>query len=152
MFLDNARYQKCSLVTTRAEELGINLVFLPPYSPNLNLIERLWKYVKKELRCSYFDNFNDFRGEIDQILRDTQGEKKEILEKLMGMNVQLFDELAQKSKISSEQPSNEKTMPKGKRRRSYKMEMRLQRRSGPIQSPFVRGGSLISITEKSSLF
>ncbi len=118
VFLDNARYQKCSLVTTRAKELGINLVFLPPYSPNLNLIERLWKYVKKELRCSYFDNFNDFRGEIDRILRDTQGEKKAILEKLMGMNVQLFDELDQKSKISSEQPSkNEKTMPKGKRRR-----------------------------------
>ncbi len=30
VFLDNARYQKCKLVTTRAEELGINLVFLPP--------------------------------------------------------------------------------------------------------------------------
>ncbi len=120
MFLDNARYQKCSLVTTRAEELGINLVFLPPYSPNLNLIERLWKYVKKELRCSYFDNFNDFKGEIDRILRDTQGEKKAILKKLMGIDVQLYDELAQKSKISSELSSKEKKLPKRQRRRGKK--------------------------------
>ncbi|MDR1383815.1 MAG: transposase [Planctomycetaceae bacterium] len=36
--LDNARYQRCKLVTNLAAELGIELVFLPPYSPNL--IER----------------------------------------------------------------------------------------------------------------
>jgi len=41
--LDNARYQRCKLVIAKAEELGIELLFLPPYSPNLNLIERLWK-------------------------------------------------------------------------------------------------------------
>ena len=46
--LDNARYQRCKLVKEKAEELGIELLFLPTYSPNLNLIERLWKYVKKE--------------------------------------------------------------------------------------------------------
>ena len=47
--LDNARYQRCQLVSAKAEELGIELLFLPPYSPNLNLIERLWKFVKKEV-------------------------------------------------------------------------------------------------------
>jgi transposase len=45
--LDNARYQRCKLVMEKATELGIELLFLPPYSPNLNLIERLWKFVKK---------------------------------------------------------------------------------------------------------
>jgi transposase len=40
--LDNARYQHCDYVKELAQELGIHLVFLPPYSPNLNLIERVW--------------------------------------------------------------------------------------------------------------
>ena len=49
--LDNARYQRCKLVQEWAERLGIELLFLPPYSPNLNLIERFWKFVKKH--CLY---------------------------------------------------------------------------------------------------
>jgi transposase len=46
--LDNAPYQACWLVRNAAKLLGIDLVFLPPYSPNLNLIERLWKFVRKK--------------------------------------------------------------------------------------------------------
>ena len=46
--LDNARYQHCRLVEGLAGELGITLLFLPGYSPNLNLIERLWKFIKKK--------------------------------------------------------------------------------------------------------
>ena len=41
----------CKVVQNLAEELGIELLYLPPYSPNLNLIERLWKFVKK--KCLY---------------------------------------------------------------------------------------------------
>ena len=41
IILDNARYQHCDLVRYTAWTLGIKLVFLPPYSPNLNVIERL---------------------------------------------------------------------------------------------------------------
>ena len=44
--LDNARYQHCQAVKDKAVQLGINLIFLPPYSPNLNIIERLWKYTR----------------------------------------------------------------------------------------------------------
>ena len=44
LILDNARYQKCIIVETLARELGIALTYIPPYSPNLNLIERLWKH------------------------------------------------------------------------------------------------------------
>ena len=47
LVLDNARYQKCALVFEKAQALNIELLYLPPYSPNLNLIERLWKFVKK---------------------------------------------------------------------------------------------------------
>ena len=47
LVLDNARYQRCQLVQNLARELHIELLFLPAYSPNLNLIERLLKFVKK---------------------------------------------------------------------------------------------------------
>src|SRR5262245_52265959 len=49
--LDNARYQHCALVQTLAQTLGIELLYLPAYSPNLNLIERFWKFIKKQ--CLY---------------------------------------------------------------------------------------------------
>ena len=40
--LDNARYQKCKLVQQTSKLFDIELLYLPPYSPNLNLIERMW--------------------------------------------------------------------------------------------------------------
>ena len=46
--LDNARYQRNKVVQSLAAELGIRLLFLPPYSPNLNLIERLWGFAKRQ--------------------------------------------------------------------------------------------------------
>lgn len=66
--LDNARYQKCKLVTALAEELGIHLVYLPLYSPNLNLIERHWKLVKGELCLRCYDDFESFTTRITEIL------------------------------------------------------------------------------------
>ena len=53
--LDNARYQRCELVKRYAKILQIELLFLPAYSPNLNLIERFWKYVKKKVLYSISD-------------------------------------------------------------------------------------------------
>ena len=47
LVLDNARYQRNAVVQALAAELGITLLFLPSYSPNLNLIERLWKFTKR---------------------------------------------------------------------------------------------------------
>lgn len=52
IFLDNARYQRNFEVQEYAESLGITLYFMPPYSPNLCLIERLWKFFKRLSRIS----------------------------------------------------------------------------------------------------
>ncbi|MDR2052393.1 MAG: IS630 family transposase [Treponema sp.] len=91
--LDNARYQKCGIVTDLAEELGIALHYIPPYSPNLNLIERLWKHVKSRLRSKYYDRFDDFKETIDSIIEGTDKGDKEIIDKLIGDSVQIFDTL-----------------------------------------------------------
>jgi len=71
----------------------LELVFLPPYSPNLNLIERLWKFVKNELRSRYYDDFSIFRQRIDSIIESTSNENKDKISKLIGQKVQLFDGL-----------------------------------------------------------
>ena len=47
LVLDNARYQKCKIVEELALSLSIELLYLPSYSPNLNLIERRVKLFKK---------------------------------------------------------------------------------------------------------
>lgn len=66
--LDNARYQKCEVIRATAKEFGIQLVFIPPYSPNLNLIERLWKFVKNALRSQYYNQFDVFQKKIDSVI------------------------------------------------------------------------------------
>lgn len=66
---DNARYQHTALVRAVARWKRIDLVYLPPYSPNLNLIERVWKFVKKEaLANRTFADFAAFQGAIDATL------------------------------------------------------------------------------------
>lgn len=91
--LDNAKYQKCDMVTSLARELAIELVFLPPYSPNLNLIERLWKFTKSKLRVKYYGDFNTFKGSIDSIISGTDNIFKEQISRLLGEKIQLFDQL-----------------------------------------------------------
>src|SRR5947209_8552187 len=62
LVLDNARYQKCAMVQALAVSLGIELLYLPSYSPNLNLIERLWRFVRKEaLNSIHHEKFEDFK-------------------------------------------------------------------------------------------
>jgi transposase len=91
--LDNAKYQKCSITRELAEHLGINMVFIPPYSPNLNLIERLWKLVKGNPRSRYYNQFELFRERIDSIINSADNLNKEIVDRLIGEKVQLFDDL-----------------------------------------------------------
>ena len=91
LVLDNARYQKCRSVFERAEELGIELLYLPAYSPNLNLIERLWRFVKKQvLYSTHYDKFASFKESIDSCLRDIGTRFKSKMQTLMTLNFQLF--------------------------------------------------------------
>jgi transposase len=92
LVLDNAKYQKCFIVQNTAALLGIELVYIPPYSPNLNLIERAWKWVKSELRTKYYDDFNAFKQKIDSIVGSAGKESKKHMDTLITDKVQLFDE------------------------------------------------------------
>jgi transposase len=91
--LDNARYQKCKIVQAVADELKITLVYIPPYSPNLNIIERFWKHVKSKLRTKYFDQFSTFCETIDAIVGCVDIKDKEAVDSLITDKVQLFDDL-----------------------------------------------------------
>ena len=69
MVLDNARYQRNAVVQGLAAELGIELLFLPSYSPNLNLIERLWRFMKRKAAYGrYHPTFADFRAAVQDVL------------------------------------------------------------------------------------
>ena len=62
LVVDNARYYKCNLVQDYLQSSKIVLMYLPPYSPNLNIIERLWRLLKKEVLYNrYIEKFSDFR-------------------------------------------------------------------------------------------
>ena len=73
VILDNARYQRCALVQTVAQTLGIELLYLPTYSPNLNLIERFWKFVKKQcLYSKYYPDSESFGKRLWRVLNKLQ--------------------------------------------------------------------------------
>ena len=89
--LDNARYQRCALVTELAKDLNIELLFLPPYSPNLNLIERLWKLVKKRcLNSKYHSDFQQFQHAITDFLEHMNERNTAELDSLLTLNFQTF--------------------------------------------------------------
>ena len=89
LILDNAKYQKCIIVTELAKSLNIDLLYLPPYSPNLNIIERLWRFVKnKALYSRYYDSFPKFRSAISNCLDEIDGAYKSEIEKLLKLKFQ----------------------------------------------------------------
>jgi transposase len=95
LVLDNARYQRCALVQGLAEELGIELLFLPSYSPNLNLIERLWKFVKKEvLNSRHHQDFKRFQEAIDGCLAERPTKHAGKLATLLTHNFQTWDNVS----------------------------------------------------------
>jgi transposase len=95
LVLDNARYQHCQLVQDLAQSLGIELLFLTSYSPNLNLIERLWKFVKKDaLNSRHQGSFAEFRQAIDNCLDQLPTTHREAMQTLMTLRFQIFDNVS----------------------------------------------------------
>jgi transposase len=91
VILDNARYQRCAKVQECAQVLGIELLFLPAYSPNLNLIERLWGFVKDTcLYSQYYTSFADFKQAITTCLNETNGKHAKQLQTLLTLKFQTF--------------------------------------------------------------
>lgn len=89
--LDNASYHRAKVVRQCAESLGIELLFLPPYSPNLNLIERVWKLVKKlALTARTLSDFDAFAESITQTVEQLETEHREELLGLLTPNFQDF--------------------------------------------------------------
>jgi transposase len=94
LILDNARYQSCKVVQAKAADLNIELVFLPPYAPNLNLIERLWRFIRKQcLYAKYYENFADFKRAIETCLAETDTKHQLALVSLLSLKFQDFRKL-----------------------------------------------------------
>ncbi|MEK7177763.1 MAG: IS630 family transposase [Patescibacteria group bacterium] len=85
LILDNAPYNHAKYTTIFAEWYNIELFFLPPYSPNLNLIERLWKFTKKKLvHNTYHEKFQIFKQKTQEFFnnqKEYQSELKEMITK-----------------------------------------------------------------------
>jgi transposase len=95
LVLDNARYQRNAIVQALAKELGITLLYLPSYSPNLNLIERLWKFIKRRaLYGRYHPTFAQFRAAVEEVLDGLSTTHAGELISLMTFKFQRFEDVS----------------------------------------------------------
>lgn len=88
---DNAAYYRNEMIETHLNGSRIKLVFLPTYSPNLNLIERLWKFMKKKvIRNSYYPKFKDFQKAVLDFF-DNLPQYADELRRFVGTKPHFFD-------------------------------------------------------------
>ena len=79
LILDNAPYNKSNQVRDLAWKLKIKILYLPAYSPNLNPIERLWKFMKKEVMANrYYPDLETFQKELMLFLRGIRKHRQEL--------------------------------------------------------------------------
>jgi transposase len=96
LIIDNARYYKNKDVQAYLKQKGcrIQLKFLPPYSPNLNFIERLWKFMKKYIiGVKYREKFKEFENDIHQFF-DNLNQYKSQLKQFIGTDLHLIKLIA----------------------------------------------------------
>lgn len=87
---DNAKYYRNKELTEWIENTTIKPVFLPPYSPNLNLIERLWKFMRKKIiNTNFYRTKEEFRQAILKFFQNI-GQYKDELSSLMTLNFHVF--------------------------------------------------------------
>ena len=90
--LGDAKYQRDKVVQASAAELGLRLMFLPSYSPNLNAIERLWGFAKRTaVYGKYHANLASFRSAIEATLAGIPTTHANALESLMTLKFQTFE-------------------------------------------------------------
>jgi transposase len=90
IILDNARYYKNKEIDKYLKTSRIKLIYLPPYSPNLNLIERLWKYLRKKvINNRYYETFIKFRDAVFDFFENID-EMKSDLKTFIGNKLHLF--------------------------------------------------------------
>jgi len=90
-YADNAPYYKNQFVTEYLKTSRIELIFLPTYSPNLNLIERLWKLMRKEvINNRYYEKFKEFRMAIMNFFEECKDNREEI-KKFIGSRLHLLE-------------------------------------------------------------
>jgi transposase len=95
IILDNAGYQRCALVHTVAHELGIELCYLPSYSPNLNLIERFWRFIKKQcLDSKYYPESHAFQQAILTCIQEASTTHQDAVQRLLPLRFQTFQKVA----------------------------------------------------------
>jgi transposase len=88
IYLDNARYHHAVVlkewIARLQQECGVvfELEYLPAYSPNLNLIERLWKFLRKEALQKWHPTFEDMQQAVADVL-DNLERYKDKLQSLM---------------------------------------------------------------------
>jgi len=89
---DNARYYQPRKVKEHIQDSRIELVFLPPYAPNLNLIERYWKFFKKiALYNRYYETFAEFETACEDFFRNPRRYRKQ-LRSLLTENFSIIDD------------------------------------------------------------
>lgn len=92
LVLDNAQYQKTLYIEETANKLGIELLYLPVASPNLNIIERLWKFAKKTfLANKIFESLNELESHLKKSFSTLKNKHKTELRSLLTLNFQYFD-------------------------------------------------------------
>ncbi len=92
VILDQAGYHKSRETQEAAIKRHIKLHYLPPYSPNLNPIERLWKVMNEEARNNvFFSSAKQFREAISQFLEDTISKITNKLRNRINDNFQIIE-------------------------------------------------------------
>ena len=89
IILDGAGYNKSAETQKYAQQYGIELHLLPPYSPNLNAIERLWKVMNEKVRNNhFFSSSKEFRERINAFFKSQWSQIKESMRSRINDNFQ----------------------------------------------------------------
>jgi transposase len=79
LIMDNASYNHSyELKLFLSDHPRVQLIYLPPYSPNLNIIERLWKFFHQKHHDKYFEKFKEFETEVLSFFKNIHQYDKEL--------------------------------------------------------------------------